>query len=62
MAADPPPLRKPGRPRVPDPKPGAVVSAWIPSADYDRIIKAAAAQDVTISALVRTWLRLRDKS
>ena len=55
-----PPKR--GRPRVPAPKPGAAVMTWLPSADYDKIIKAAKAEDVTISALVRTWLQLRIKS
>jgi hypothetical protein len=53
---------KRGRPRVMTPKPGAVVSAWIPPSDYDRIIKAAKAQDVTISRLVRSWLRLQIKN
>jgi len=54
------PLKR-GRPKVPEPKPGVVVSAWIPPTDYDRIIKAAAKQDVTISALVRQWLTLKIK-
>ena len=58
--SDAPPKR--GRPKVPEPKPGAVVSAWIPPKDYDTIIKAAAKQDVTISALVRQWLTLKIKS
>ena len=53
---------KRGRPRVPAPKPGAVVSAWMPPSDYDKIIKAAKAEDVTISQLVRTWLHLKIKS
>jgi hypothetical protein len=60
MSDEAPPKR--GRPKVDAPKPGAVVSAWIPPNDYDRIIKAAAKQDVTISALVRTWLHLKIKS
>jgi len=51
----PPSKAKGGRPRVPDP--GATVSAWVPSRDYDKIIKAAKAQDVSISALVRLWLK-----
>jgi len=55
MAAEPP--RKPGRPRVPEP--GSTVSTWLPPKDYDKIIKAAKADDVTVSALVRAWLRLR---
>jgi hypothetical protein len=57
MATDPP--RKPGRPRVPDP--GSTVSTWLPPKDYDKIIKAAKADEVTVSALVRAWLRLRLK-
>jgi hypothetical protein len=54
--------RKPGRPRVADPKPGAAVSTWLPPADYDTIIKIAKKHDVTISALVRSWLQLKIKS
>ena len=53
---------KRGRPQVREPKPGATVSAWLPPGDYDKIIKAAKAQDVTISALVRAWLQFRIKS
>ena len=60
MPEDPPVLKpKPGRPRVP--APGSTVSTWLPPHDYDKIIKAAKAQDVTISELVRSWLRLRLK-
>jgi len=58
MADDPPvPTKKRGRPPVPEP--GVSVSTWIPPADYDKILKAAKAQEVTISALVRSWLRLK---
>lgn len=56
------PSRKPGRPRVPAPKPGCVVSAWLPPTDYDKIFKVARAQETTVSALVRAWLQLRLKS
>jgi hypothetical protein len=52
---DPPVKAKGGRPRVAEP--GSTVSAWVPASDYDKIIKAAKAQDVTISALVRLWLK-----
>ena len=55
---DEPPAPKPskgGRPRATEP--GSTVSAWVPASDYDKIIKAAKAQDVTISALVRIWLK-----
>ena len=56
---DPPVKAKGGRPRVPEP--GVPVSTWLPPRDYDKIAKAAKVQDVTISALVRTWLRLKLK-
>lgn len=52
---DPPVKAKGGRPRVVEA--GNTVSAWVPASDYDKIIKAAKAQDVTISALVRLWLK-----
>jgi len=57
-----PVVGKRGRPRVDTPKPGAAVSAWLPASDYDRIIKTAKAREVTISALVRSWLQLKIKS
>lgn len=58
---DPPAPAKPkgGRPRVAEP--GVPVGTWLPSRDYDKIAKAAKAHDVTISALVRSWLRLKLK-
>ena len=56
------PAGKRGRPRVETPKAGATVATWLPASDYDRIIKTAKAQDVTISALVRAWLQLKIKS
>jgi len=46
---------KRGRPRLP--VPGARVTTWLRSTDYDRLLKAAKAQDVTISGLVRTLLK-----
>ena len=58
MAENPPaPKPKGGRPQAVDH--GVLVSAWIPSRDYDRILKAAKAQDVTISAIVRALVRLK---
>jgi len=51
----PPKASKGGRPRVPESR--NTVSTWVPSSDYDKIIKAAKAQDLTISALVRLWLK-----
>jgi hypothetical protein len=53
---------KPGRPRVAEPKAGAGVSTWLAPAEYDQLIKMAKARDVTISALVRSWLQLKIKS
>jgi hypothetical protein len=53
------PAKKGGRPRVAEP--GVSVSAWLRPADYDKIAKAAKAHDVTISALVRSLLRLQIK-
>ena len=57
MTDEAPPAKpsKGGRPRVVES--GNTVSAWVPASDYDKIIKAAKAQDVTISALVRLWLK-----
>jgi len=60
MTDEPPPKpSKGGRPRVPEP--GVPVGTWLPPRDYDKIALAAKAQDVTISALVRSWLRLKLK-
>ena len=55
----PPAKPKGGRPRVPEP--GVPVGTWLPPRDYDKIAKAAKAHDVTISALVRSWLKLKIK-
>lgn len=58
MTDEPPAPAKPskgGRPPVDEPR--ATVSTWVPASDYDKIIKAAKAHDVTISALVRLWLK-----
>ena len=53
-----PPKRGRGRPRrIGPPKDGAVVSAWVPTADYDKIYRTAKRHDVSISAVVRTWIR-----
>ena len=53
----PPPKPKGGRPRAVESS--VLVSAWIPSRDYERILKAAKAQEVTISALVRSLVQLK---
>ena len=50
---------KPGRPRVPEP--GAAVMTWLRPAEYDQVIKIAKTHEVTISALVRSWVRLQIK-
>ena len=55
----PPAKPKGGRPRLEDP--GVPVATWLPSSDYDRLIKVATKHDTTVSALVRTWLRLKLK-
>jgi hypothetical protein len=61
MPADDPPVSKPkgGRPRVAEQ--GVPIGTWLKPADYDQIAKAAKAQEMTISALVRSWLRLKLK-
>jgi len=53
-----PPKRGRGRPRrIGPPKDGAIVSAWVPTADYDKIYKKAQANEVSMSAVVRAWIR-----
>jgi hypothetical protein len=56
------PAGKRGRPPVEAPKPGAIVSVWLPPADADKIIQIAHARELTVSALVRSWLQLKIKS
>lgn len=48
---------KGGRPRV-DP-PGARVTTWVRSSEYERLLKLAKAQDKSISGLVRDLLKLK---
>jgi hypothetical protein len=55
-----PPKRGRGRPRRTGPAPpkeGAIVSAWLPTADYDKLYKKAQANEVSMSAVVRAWIR-----
>jgi hypothetical protein len=61
MTDEAPPVKpsKGGRPRAPDP--GVPVATWLPSSDYDRLLKTATKHETTVSALVRTWLRLKLK-
>ena len=51
----PAPKNKGGRPRVVER--GVIVSAWLPSSDYDKIIQIANKHDVSVSKLVRVWVR-----
>jgi hypothetical protein len=57
---DPPAKPKGGRPRVADPL--IPVGTALRTKEYDQLIKAATAHETTVSALVRTWLRLKLKS
>jgi hypothetical protein len=60
MADDAPAAKaKGGRPRVAEP--GVPVSTWLPPREYDKILRLAKAQETTVSALMRSWLRLRLK-
>ena len=51
------PKSKGGRP-VGD-EPGTTLSTWIPSSEYDRLTKIAAAKGVSVSQLAREWLKQR---
>jgi len=57
MADDPPPKRKPGRPRVEEP--GTRLSTFLRNSDYDRLVRLALKQDRSVSALVRDLLKVR---
>jgi hypothetical protein len=46
-----------GRPRVADPM--TSIGTRLPSADYDRLVRAANLQDKSLAALVRQLLTLR---
>lgn len=51
---------KRGRPRRTGPAPakdGAIASTWLTTADYDKLYKAAQAQDRSLSSLLRTWVK-----
>ena len=51
--------RKRGRPKAVEPR-AAAVTAWITRREQDRLIKMAASQDTSVSALLRTLLRADD--
>jgi len=53
----PPPKRGPGRPRVPEASQSTTVSTWLPASEYDKLIKKANAHDISVSKLVRLWLK-----
>jgi hypothetical protein len=47
-------LRKPGRPRVPEPS--TTVTTWVKSADYDRLVVVARRRDESVSAVIRNLI------
>lgn len=51
------PVKRRGRPRVSER--GSTVSTWLPTSYHDRLVRIAEAQDVKVSALVRSLLILR---
>lgn len=56
MAKDePPPAR--GRPKADEP--GTSITAWVPTSEYDRLVKLANEQEQSLSSLVRQWLKLK---
>jgi hypothetical protein len=57
VAADPTTPKPRGRPRVEDPM--TRLSTRLPSAEYDRLIRAANQQDTSVASLVRQLLILR---
>lgn len=59
---DPQPKRKPGRPRVEEAKQGINAATWLEIREYDTLCHLARKHDVTISALLRSWIRPRLKT
>lgn len=53
-----PPRRPPGRPKA---EPGTVLSTYVRTADYDRLVRVALKQDRSVAALVRDLLQLKLK-
>lgn len=50
------PAPKPnGRPRAEEP--GTVLTAWVPTSEYDRLVKLAAARGDSLSKVVRDLIR-----
>lgn len=48
--------RRRGRPRADEPK--TSISAWIPTQEYDRLVRTAQQQEKSLSALVRDLLAM----
>jgi hypothetical protein len=47
-------VRPRGRPKAD--QPCTSLTTWIPTTEYDRLVKLAASQDQSLSKLVRQWL------
>jgi hypothetical protein len=53
-------MKRRGRPRRTGPAPlkdGAIASTWLTTADYDKLYKTAQAKDVSLSSLLRVWVK-----
>jgi len=57
MTAEDLPHRPRGRPKVDEP--GARLSTYVRTSDYDRLVRLALKQDRSVSALVRDLLKLK---
>lgn len=54
--APPKPANRGGRPKAPEP--GARVTTWVRSAEYDRLLRLAKAREQSLSGVVRDLLKL----
>jgi hypothetical protein len=52
-------VKRRGRPRVETPKPGVSASTWLQPNEYDRLVKQANQQGISVSSLVRQLLVLK---
>ena len=55
MKDEPHPPR--GRPKADEPS--TTVTAWVPTKEYDRLLKLANEKEQSLSKLIRMWLKKR---
>jgi hypothetical protein len=57
MSKDDPDHATRGRPKATEP--GTTITAWVPTKEYDRLLKLANEKEQSLSSLIRQWMKLK---